>query len=559
MNRRNFIKASGITLGSLLTANRICGSGLFATAQPIMRYPDQVQVVTDRQSIVLNGSEGTYSSGNIHVKCQQVHDGLAVTLASSEEAIRSVIINWHILRQLSTRIIGDHWERGYGDLQWKTVDSQRILPWYMVEYDGSVCHGFGVKTAPSAFCHWQASKDGLTLAMDTRSGGCGVRLGARTLRLATIVSLKGEEGERPFAFIRRFCKTMCDTPRLPKFPIYGINDWYFAYGNNSDKLILQTVDLMIDLARNTDNRPFCLIDAGWAVCAPGDTHAGCWSDNFYTPNPNFKDMGAIAETIREKGMRPGLWMRPLCASHDTPPNRLLPSIQRSDSMGRPLLDPTIPENLAYIEKCFKQYNEWGYEMVKHDFSTVDILGRWGFEMVQKRSITEDGWRFYDSKQTNAEVILSLYKTIRESAGDIYLIGCNTVSHLAAGLFELQRTGDDTSGHEWERTLKMGVNTVAFRGTQHNCFYASDGDCVGLTTQIDWNLNKQWMQLLAESGTPLFISAQPETVGKEQKEWIRHCFDIASTPLPVGEPLDWMQNQTPSRWLLRGEEKSFRWQ
>ena len=31
-----------------------------------------------------------------------------------------------------------------------------------------------------------------------------------------------------------FCKMMCALfPRLPKKPVYGINDWYFAYGNNS--------------------------------------------------------------------------------------------------------------------------------------------------------------------------------------------------------------------------------------------------------------------------------------------------------------------------------------
>ena len=27
---------------------------------------------------------------------------------------------------------------------------------------------------------------------------------------------------------------------------------------------------------------------------------------------------------------------------------------------------------------------WGYEMVKHDFSTYDLLGQWGFEMGPNR-------------------------------------------------------------------------------------------------------------------------------------------------------------------------------
>lgn len=558
MNRRDFIKASGITLGSLLTAKRMYGAGNSALSPSVINDPDRVEVFTDRQNLTLTGTGGSYSTGNIHVRFKQTAEGVSVVLVSPDEPIRAVIARWHIPREASALMLGDHWERGYGDLQWRTTAPGRIMPWYMVEYDGSVCHGFGVKTAPSAFCHWQASETALSLTMDTRSGGCGVQLGTRTLALATIVTLPGEEGERPFAFVRRFCKKMCDKPRLPQAPVYGINDWYFAYGNNSDKLILQTVDLMADLATDTRNRPFCLIDAGWAICAPGDTYAGCWGDNYYTPNANFKDMGALARSIRGKGMRPGLWMRPLCASHDTPANRLLPSIKRSDSQGRPLLDPTIPENLAYVEKCFRQYQDWGYEMVKHDFSTVDILGRWGFEMIAQNALTDDHWRFNSCERTSAEVILNLYRVIRRSADNLYLIGCNTVSHLAAGLFELQRTGDDTSGHEWDRTLKMGVNTVAFRGVQHNAFYASDGDCVGLTTRIDWRLNKQWMQLLAESGTPLFISAQPEALGKEQKEWISRCFGIAAKEQPVGEPLDWMHTLTPSQWRLMGEKKEFHW-
>ena len=58
-------------------------------------------------------------------------------------------------------------------------------------------------------------------------------------------------------------------------------------------------------------------------------------------------------------------------------------------------------------------------------------------------------------KTNAEVILYLYRSIRDAATDMYVIGCNTVSHLAAGVFELNRIGDDTSGKEWDRTKENG--------------------------------------------------------------------------------------------------------
>jgi alpha-galactosidase len=141
---------------------------------------------------------------------------------------------------------------------------------------------------------------------------------------------------------------------------------------------------------------------------------------------------------------------------------------------------------------------------------------------------------------------------------MYIIACNTFSHLCAGLFEINRIGDDTSGEEWARTRKMGVNTLAFRGLTHNLFYAADGDCVGLTKKVDWSKNKQWMELLAKSGTPLFISAQPEAVGEPQKQTIRECLALASQELPVGEPLDWLESPTPSKWKLNGKVEEFNW-
>ncbi|CAN5610729.1 hypothetical protein BH11BAC5_BH11BAC5_35370 [soil metagenome] len=105
---------------------------------------------------------------------------------------------------------------------------------------------------------------------------------------------------------------------------------------------------------------------------------------------------------------------------------------------------------------------------------------------------------------------------------------------------------------------MGVNTLAFRAIQHNTFYVADADCVGLTNKVSWAKNKQWMQLLAESGTPLLISAQPAAVGAEQKDFIKKCFAAAAKKQPVGEPLDWMTTLTPAKWKLNDRVVDFDW-
>lgn len=521
----------------------------------------EISIVCENGDVIIPQKNGNvYSSGNIEVMVKGDFDkGMTFTLHSPETPIKTVKAKWNISAKEGAKYLSDHWERGYGDLQWLPIDGERIMPWYFLTLHGDRCEGLGVMTGCRSFCSWQRDKNSVTLNMDVRNGSHGVELGNRTLDMATVVTCKGKTGEKPFSLLRRFCKVMCPVARLPKEPVYGINDWYFAYGNNSDSLIMQTVEMMQDLIPDNGNRPFCLIDAGWACVAPGKANACCWSDNFYTSGKAFPDMKDLASRIKEKGFRPGLWMRPLCAPYGADEKLLMPQINRSDNPTDRILDPTVQENRDYIRHCFQCYNDWGYEMVKHDFSTVDILGKWGFEMMDERDITRPDWQFSDKSITTAEAILNLYNDIREAAGDIYIIGCNTVSHLSAGIFELQRIGDDTSGKEWARTLKMGVNTLAFRGAQHNIFYAADADCVGLTTQVDWKLNRQWMELLAESGTPFFISAQPEMMGEEQRAAIKKCFLLASQNAEVGEPIDWLETLTPSKWILRGKEVNFQWE
>lgn len=57
----------------------------------------------------------------------------------------------------NARILGDAWERGYADLEWKAADETRIMPWYFFATDGDTICGFGVKTQPNALCFWTTS------------------------------------------------------------------------------------------------------------------------------------------------------------------------------------------------------------------------------------------------------------------------------------------------------------------------------------------------------------------------------------------------------------------
>jgi alpha-galactosidase len=557
MKRRHFLHTSGLALGTVLIGKSVL-AGNSETKSDIVSDPDLVTACsTDHEVALLKTGTGKWEANNIAVSLIKQKNAMEVLVDAPKTALSQITLVWNSGSKLSSTLLNDHWERTYGDVSWHKPVASEIFPWYFLEVTPrNGINGFGVKTGANSFCSWQVNENGLSLSLDTRSGGKGVWFGTRTLKAAEIVVYKSDKNS-PFAALKEFLKKMCDNPRMPKQPVYGINDWYFSYGNNSEKLIIEHTEMMAPMADGLKNRPFSVIDAGWFQNPPSSPNDCCWGDNMDTPDEQFGDMGELAQKIRTMGMRPGIWTRPLCGSYKDAVARMLPVVKGREEK-KPVLDPTIPENLERITGYFKQYNEWSYEMVKVDFTTYDLFGKWGFEMIADKRLTESGWTMNDNSKTNAEIVLELYKTIREAAGETCVIGCNTFSHLSAGLFELNRIGDDTSGHEWERTRKMGVNTLAFRSAHQGTFYAADGDCVGLTPKVAWAKNKQWMELLAKSGTPLFISAQPEATGAEQKAFIKECFALASQELPVGEPLDWMENAFPARWKLNGDIVSFDW-
>jgi alpha-galactosidase len=396
-------------------------------------------------------------------------------------------------------------------------------------------------------CCWQIDPHGIDLWADVRSGGVALRLGERTLDVCDVVCRAGRPGESAFAALHAFCATMCPAPRMPKQPVYGSNDWYWAYGKNSAASVLADAHHVVELSPTGANRPFVVIDDGWQPGRGRDrAGAGTWDRG----NDTFPAMAGLAEAIRRAGARPGIWIRPLQAPADAP------GAWRSPR-DRNMLDPTIPDVQRKVADDVARLTQWGFELIKHDYTTFDVFGRWGFQMGA--ALTRDGWTFGSgSSRTTAEVIDGLYGVIRRAAGENLVIGCNTVSHLSAGRFEICRIGDDTSGTDWNRTRKMGVNALAFRGVQHGAFYGADPDCVGVTNAVPWTQNRQWLDLLARSGTMVFVSLAPDALGLEQRRDLTAALALAASPQPLAEPLDWQHTVCPSRWRVMGAERQYEW-
>ena len=49
--------------------------------------------------------------------------------------------------------------------------------------------------------------------------------------------------------------------------------------------------------------------------------------------------------------------------------------------GLSTIDPSVPEALEQVSREVRLLREWGYELIKHDYTSFDLLGRWGFSMA----------------------------------------------------------------------------------------------------------------------------------------------------------------------------------
>jgi alpha-galactosidase len=540
LTRRSFL--SGVTASSVVT---VVGGATTTAAQQtstyfeLLRQPDSATAYNGPdQRITLTCSSAQWQASGINVETAPEASELKIRISAPGKALTHVHLRWNLAVDANLRFLGDHWERSYGDLAWRTITPERVMPWYFAAYDGSSIHGYGVETGAGAMCFWQADPEGISLWLDVSNGGSGVELGQRQLHAATIVTRRGEAGEDPLIALQKFCQTMCAKPRPVPDVIYGTNDWYYAYGNSSREQILEDAELAAALCPHVGPRPFTVIDDGW------------------TNKAKFPDMQRLTSEIRERGARPGIWIRPLIAPQGTDASLLMPDERfgnRKERISELAYDPTIPDALEAVRVKLRALKSWGYELVKHDFSTYDLLGQWGFEMGARPTLP--GWRFHDRSRTNAEIISDLYKEIRTVLGEeIQILGCNTVGHLGAGIFDLSRTGDDTSGKIWERTRRMGVNTISFRLPQHRSFFAVDGDCVAVTKAVAWRETAEWLRFVAASGTALFISVEKSAMGTEQKQALKEAFAVAASKPSLRTATDWFESTTPERWA----EKRFTW-
>lgn len=500
--------------------------------------------------------------GDVSLEIVRSADGIEVWFEAGETPIRGVHLRWPCWLPPGALYLNDAWGRSEYDLGWRTLDPERFLPWFFLWHGEGTTGALGVKTDARCFASFNVDPEGISLYLDTRNGGSGVILGGRRMKLATVIESPGTDAMSPWLFARAFAEAMTvETPAKVDHAIYGCNNWYYAYGDIHEQSVIEDCRRTVDWAGETasTNQPYMLIDDGWQVAhCDGRYNGGPW----HACNRRFTTMGHLAGQMRQCGVRPGLWYRPLVSLEGAmEPFRIRNDRKPAYAEGGFALDPTFPEAAQQIAEDARRIADWGFELIKHDFTTVDLLGSWAFGQDGQAgtALPACGWHFHDRTRTSAEILRDLYATIKRSAHGALILGCQTVGHLGVGTLDLQRTGGDVDGRGWARTRRMGPNSLAFRMAHHEILYLVDADCAPITPKLPKELALQWLDLLARSGTPLFVSADPASLDRQNHQAIREAFRRASARQGPAEALDWMQTTTPRRWRFGdGSQCEYRW-
>ncbi len=515
----------------------------------IIRIPDFVEIQTKDGWKTSKKQDAKFSTEAAEVEVVINGGALDVVAVETAEPVSRIRVRWNDDFTFVKRMLGDSPGVEFGDMGWMPVIPEKHYAWYIQCFDGKLTHGYGVKTGPNSFVFWQLDQEGVTLTLDVRNGGNGVKIN-KSLVCATVVEREGKEGEDAFDSCQAFCKLMCEKPNLPTRPIFGLNNWYYAYGNISRESVLVDTAITAELCQGTKNRPFMLIDDGWQVLH--DTYNG----GPWTPSEKFGNMKELAHEMSEMGCDPGIWIRPLLTKDKFHESLYHPRHLGAD--GGLFLDPSKPEVLDYVAGVVSGIVNDGYKMIKYDFTAPDMLTADIYdEIYLKDHITDDGWQFDDTSVTNAQIIKKLYTTIQKAAGDTLIMGCNTYNHLAAGIHQISRSGLDTSGYDWNKTRKMGVNSLAFRLPQNNTFFITDPDCAAITEHVSTEMNLRFFEACALSGTSLFISITPGMLTDADKKRLSDSFKIADKGTTM-KPVDWFDNTCPRQYLSDGKLYTFNW-
>lgn len=258
--------------------------------------------------------------------------------------------------------------------------------------------------------------------------------------------------------------------------------WYSYYTQISETKLVNTLENLGDL-------PFDVfqVDDGWQQ-AIGD-----WQANEKFPT----GMSFLADKIRSKEKRAGLWLAPLLVVPSSTTYKKHPDWLLRDDKGKlvsaghnwnePLyaLDTTHPDVVDWLQELMRLVRAWGYDYIKLDFLYAGALPGIRHRNVPRERAFREG-----------------LQSIREALGDAYFLTCGTPILPSLGLCDGMRVGPDVASF-WnsERDSRLLTNFTT-PGTQN---------------AIRTTLNRLWLNPIVHTDPDvLYFRSRETTLTSEQK-------------------------------------------
>ena len=87
---------------------------------PLNRCPDAVKFQFEDGEVRAQAlSGGTFEAGGAALRTDAGAHRLRVTLTACEKPLMRIFLRWKTRIPQGVRVLGDHWERGYGDMEWR--------------------------------------------------------------------------------------------------------------------------------------------------------------------------------------------------------------------------------------------------------------------------------------------------------------------------------------------------------------------------------------------------------------------------------------------------------
>lgn len=257
----------------------------------------------------------------------------------------------------------------------------------------------------------------------------------------------------------------------------GWTSWYSHFTNISAEILTQNLE---NLHNSALPFQYFQIDDGW------QTAVGDW----FSVKPSFPGgMGAMASKIREKGMKPGLWLAPFIASAQSDIVRRNPDWLLKDRTGKPLKVGWNP-----------MWGGWYYALdfynnaVREHLSGVFhmALDKWGFDLVKLDFLFAVCLAPPPGK-TRGSVMWEAMEFLRLQVGNRKILACGAPLGSCFGQVDYCRIGGDIHlqwENKWMRWLghRERVSTIASlrstlgRWQLHGRVFSNDPDVFILRTK-----------------------------------------------------------------------------